>query len=339
MKKTARVLFVLLAAFVGFVFWAKSPLLSPEKMPPEGIVRLFDSPADFALPEELKIVTYNIGYASGDKNNRAVSLSRAEVEGNLNAMAKALEPLHADIVCLQEVDFHSARTFDINQMEFLGKALNLPYAAYVVTWNKRYLPWPYWPLQYQFGHIVSGQAVLSRFPLEKIETLKFEKPASNPFWYNWFYLDRIVEKVGVKIGEKTLALWNVHLEAFDAPTRLSQAERLARWIAENPSPLKLAAGDFNSVSIHRDDLEEGQKKELEDTGASIYLISEKTGLKNAETFPPFYTMPSWDPIKKIDHILYDEKVMNLLRVDTLKGLKASDHLPVWAAFKWKEKQP
>src|SRR5215467_8179763 len=193
------------ALMVALIFWAKAPAVSPKELPPWGIVRIQGVPGEEGSSirpssQELRIVTYNIGYASGVKNNTSQTLTRSEVEENLKAMAKALRELHPDLVCLQEVDFDAARTFRINEMETLARELQMPYAAYVLTWNKNYLPWPYWPPKGQFGRIVSGQAVLSRFPIEKQELLRFPKPPSNPFWYNWFYLNRIVQKVVLKNG-------------------------------------------------------------------------------------------------------------------------------------------
>jgi endonuclease/exonuclease/phosphatase family metal-dependent hydrolase len=93
------------------------------------------------------------------------------------------------------------------------------------------------------------------------------------------------------------------------------------------------AGDFNSVSVYRNDLSEQEKKELEDRGEALRRFIEITKLTNAEGPTPFFTMSSWNPVKKIDHILYDEKSTRLLSVGTVDDLKASDHLPVWGNFK------
>jgi endonuclease/exonuclease/phosphatase family metal-dependent hydrolase len=320
-----------------FILWAHAPAVSPKELPSSGIVQFAGIPSEegsssLSSPKELRIVTYNIGYASGVKNNTSEPLSRSEVEGNLKAMVKALKELRPDLVFLQEVDFDAARTFRINQMVALARGLGMPYAAYVLTWNKNYLPWPYWPLKGQFGRIVSGQAVLSRFPIEKQELLRFPKPSSNPFWYNWFYLDRIAQKIVLKGAPEPRVVWNVHLEAFDSKTRLEQVERLGRWVEEETIPEKWVAGDFNSVSVYRKDLPDEERKNLEDNGESLQRFQEITGLKNAETREAFFTIPSWAPVKKIDHIFYSEKGFRLKGTGTSSGLTASDHLPVWSEF-------
>jgi endonuclease/exonuclease/phosphatase family metal-dependent hydrolase len=323
---------VLLGAFGTFLIYAVGPAVSAREFPPSGVVKFFEPRDGPGSPlSKIRLVTYNIGYASGDKNNLPVSLSKEEVQRNLAAMAERLSEFNPDVVCLQEVDFRASRTFQINEMEFLAKALNLPYGAYAVTWNKRYLPWPYWPPQHQFGRIVSGQAILSRFPIELQDLLKFEKPESNAFWYNWFYLDRIVQKVLFQVGSQKVWLWNIHLEAFQPATRLRQAQRLADWVKGEESPFRIAAGDYNSVSEFRGELSEKQKKQLEDGGEALNAFLKASGFKNAEGSPPFFTMPSWDAFKKIDQILYDPKGFRLDRTGTTPGLTASDHLPVWSA--------
>src|SRR4029434_2931140 len=230
MRKLILSILSLPALFGAFLLWALSPAVSSHEFPHSAILQNADVPRKKAKSRKsLKIVTYNIGYASGEKNNRPLTLTREEVLENLRAMTQVLKELKPDLLLLQEVDFQSARTFGIDQMDFISRALCFHYGAYVVTWNKRYLPWPYWPPRAQFGRMVSGQAVLSRFPIEKQELFQFPKPSSNPFWYNWFYLNRIVQKLIVKWGDDTFAVFNVHLEAFDSKTRLDQAEKLGQW--------------------------------------------------------------------------------------------------------------
>jgi endonuclease/exonuclease/phosphatase family metal-dependent hydrolase len=320
-----------LACLALAIWYAASPSVKGPLFPESSIVH-FEWGASIPLekkPDKIKVLTYNIGYASGRKNNLSVHLTRPEVEANLEAMATALKKIDADVVALQEVDFQSARSFDINQFTYLAKALQMPYGAYVLTWNKNYVAWPYWPPQYHFGRIVSGQAVLSRYPIVGQDFIVMEKPKSNPFWYNWFYLNRIVQKVSLTIGDEPLKLWNVHLEAFDAKSRLQQIERVANWVKADDTQYRMVIGDFNSVSVYSPDAAKDPREKLEDKGEALQKLSEVTGFHNAELNPTFLTMPSWAPVKKIDHVFYPA-TMNLVATGTAPGLVASDHLPVWA---------
>ena len=83
---------------------------------------------------------------------------------------------------------------------------------------------PYWPPSAHFGRILSGQAVLSRYPIAKNDRIVLEKVASNPFYYNAVYLDRLAQVTEVQVGGQSVILINLHLEAFDNPTRLEQTK-------------------------------------------------------------------------------------------------------------------
>ncbi len=334
MRKIYFVLFfcLLVGGVIGF---AASPALYLHSPYSHKIVR-FPAAENFRpspYPNFLKAVTYNIGYASGEKNNLPVKWSEAEIKVNLDRIAEELRKLNPDIIGLQEVDFDSSRTHRINQFEYLAKALQMPYGAYAITWNKRYLPWPYWPPSIQYGRMVSGQAILSRYPIEHQMVLEFSKPAENPFWYNWFYLDRVAEKVRIRVGYQVIYVWNVHLEAFKAATRLNQISLLAEWVQLEANPYKWVLGDFNSISHVKENLPESLKKNLEDKGEAIEKFQQSTHLKNAEANSGFLSMPSWDPIKKIDHIFYNPEGWVELASGNVAGVNASDHLPVWSILK------
>ena len=240
-----------------------------------------------------------------------MTLSREEVLSNLDQIVWELKKLDADLLFLQEVDFHSARTFQIDQMEYLAKGLQMPFAAYVMTWNKSYVPWPYWPPKIHFGRMVSGQAILSRFPMERQEVTYFEKPAENAFWYNWFYPDRAVQKVILKNGDKKFAIWNVHLESFHAETRKKQIEKLSRLVIKEEKTL-FVAGDFN-----------------ERPGPVLNIFEKETNLKRGSGSKPIFSFSSWDPHEEIDYIYFSKNWRSVAAGNL--PLTASDHLPVWSS--------
>ena len=282
-------------------------------------------------PLGITIMTYNIGYASGDKNNLGAVLSKEEVLSNLDQIAQVIQNQNPDLIALQEVDIDAARSYHINQAEYLAKKAGYPYTATVITWNKRYVAWPYWPPQNQFGQVVSGQTILSRYPLKEQQVILFDKPKNNPFWYNWFYLDRMVQFLQVELPQGSLSIWATHLEAFDSQTREEQANILSRYIAANNNKPTLLLGDFNSISKKASNLTLKEETEIEDNGQSLAIIENMTGLINAESSITGLTFPSWKPIKKIDHIFYRSD-LKLKSVQVIEGILASDHLPLVAEF-------
>jgi endonuclease/exonuclease/phosphatase family metal-dependent hydrolase len=317
---------LLIAAFLIFLGYAIRPGVDESHLPAQGVVKFFEpsssTPSD---PSGLTVVSYNIGYASGDKNNLGDVLSRAEVEKNLAKMAVVLRPLQPDLLFLQEVDFFSHRSFDINQMERLAKDLELPYGAYAMTWNKKYVAWPYWPFSRHFGRLVSGQAVLSRYPLSEQKVESFPRPEDNPFWYNWFYLDRVIQSLVVHVGTTPVQIINVHLEAFSEKNKGRQIRRLAQFIQGLPPGPKLVAGDFNLIWSGTGDLEEDPMVHR----SLLEQFIQETGMNLAGAQSAQLTFPSWKPHKQIDLIFFSPE-FPLEKKGTLYQVPASDHLPVWA---------
>jgi endonuclease/exonuclease/phosphatase family metal-dependent hydrolase len=301
--------FLLAVASLLFL-WAGGPALDSATWPDAAVLDLRAPPATEPLPEHIRVVSYNIGYASGSLNNTGASIPTVTLMGHLNEIAYTVRQTHPDILLLQEVDFSADRTHRINQLRHLGRLLNFPYAAYATTWNKRYIPWPYWPPSRHFGRVVSGQVVLSRFPIltQEIETMA--KPAENTFWYNHFYLDRVVQRLTIRVGNQDIALWHLHLEAFARETRAAQLGTIAEWIAHLPSTTPLIiGGDLNT--------------------SALKALTASTGLIMPATLAGHPTFPSWEPSRQIDHILHSAH-FSATNGSVLQGTTSSDHLAIWA---------
>lgn len=324
LKAIGMLLALLVLAFAGFLYYAIGPATNDAEFPRSAVLQLEETKAPPAKPNPLTVVSYNIGYGSGLKNNEE-PVTEAELHANLEKMAADLQARKPDLLLMQEVDFHSKRSFDIDQMRFLAKKLGLPYAAYVLTWNKNYVAWPYWPPARHFGRVVSGQAVLSRFPIKSQQLIEFPKPANNAFWYNWFYLDRIVQHLILDVGGEPISIYNIHLEAFAEATREDQITQLGRMIKADPFEAKIAAGDFNLADL----MLEGKTDSARDQKGLLKIFAENTGLKAFGAEQPFYSMPSSEPYKLIDHIFFSPK-FRLEKAGNIADSTASDHLAVWA---------
>lgn len=335
-----------MVCLAGAALWyAVQPARADYRARPHGIRHFPHAPALATRARgAVRIVTWNVGYAYGPQNNQGRVLARDAVERNLAVIGGTLAALAPDIVLLQEVDFDAARTFGIDQLARIAEATGLPHAAWAITWNQRYIAWPYWPPRQQFGRIVSGQAVLSRFPIRAHDVHRFPKPAANAFWYNWFYLDRVAQTITMDLGGRTAALLHLHLEAFDNNAQLQQAEWVLGHFADTfdhlspPDPHILwIAGDLNSVSNVRTDtgLTPEQRQSVVDSeGKALpYFLDNSFPylFQNAETSAQL-TFPSWEPLYKIDHILYATSQVRLIGTGQPQPTTASDHLPLWADF-------
>jgi endonuclease/exonuclease/phosphatase family metal-dependent hydrolase len=325
---------------VAFYLWATAGSYPSEKY--AEIVTDGD-PNGVPARDTLTVISYNIGYLSGLANaaykpeageSAEVATGAAFFEQNLARAIATLQSLNPDLIALQEIDLDAKRSYHVNQVQALAKALGFPAWAITINWDKTYVPFPFWPPAAHFGKVVSGQAVLSRYPIQKNDRIVLEKVTHNPFFYNALYLDRLAQVTEIAIDGQPLILINLHLEAFDAPTRINQTQvvkDLAESYAENYPVLLL--GDFNSA-VNR--AEEGDIKSIEILSQSSTFLPavapDQRGNPNQATYP------SNRPAYKLDYIFYTPETLEMVstRVITEAG-QTSDHLPIAMTFKLKSK--
>lgn len=323
------VLFTLLALIGGsllalgiFLSWASSG-----RRPKDRYAEVITRPEYplRAAAETLTVVSYNLGYLSGLTNNLAVSRSPQLYEDNLQQAIQALGSVDPDLIALQEADIQADRSFNQDQVAAISTAMAYPQQAIAINWDKRYVPFPVWPPSAHFGAILSGQAVLSRWPIVRHDRVVLEPVRSNPFYYNALYLDRLAQVVEVQIGDRQLMIINVHLEAFDGPTRQRQTafvRQLAEAYAQQFPVLLL--GDFNSA-VNRP--AEGEPPSIEQLLASPLfapaVARHEWAVLEQQTFP------SDEPQYKLDYIFYTPTTIDRLEVQVLTAAaQASDHLPL-----------
>ena len=277
------------------------------------------------------VVSYNIGYLSGLANNTTEKTERSFYDKNQEQAIAAIESVNPDIVAFQEIDFASKRSYEVNQAEAIAQATKLYSGATVTSWDKNYVPFPYWPPTAHFGKMLSGQAILTRsyFPIKENRRLVLEEVADRPFFYKAFYLDRLAQVAQIELIDRPVIVINVHLEAFVEQTRVNQTE-FVRSLAEDYAKTYpvILLGDFNS-SLNR----------TEETDFSIKILMESDVLASAtpssdwESEPTF---PSDNPQFKLDYIFYTPQTIEVLetRVVTAAG-ESSDHLPLMMRFRLK----
>lgn len=316
--KYSLIFFGILILFVGgFFFYGSSSNISDREHS-----RLFHSKATDAFQKQdstFSVLTYNIGYLSGMTNNTTDKPDQKFFEANLKKAIHLLEQLNPDIVALQEIDYNSWRTYEMDQETELALD-RYPYTARAVNWDKKYVPFPYGLPSVHFGKVVSGQSILSKFKIEKQKIDTLQQVASAPFYYNSFYLERLAQAAVIKIGKKEVAIINVHLEAFDAPTRKVHTEYVLKlyqkYVKNYPT---IILGDFNSSPDEKE---------------STILPFLQAGIRSAALNPqkPEYTYSSEKPESRLDYIFYsDHLVLHDSKVVKEAGT-ISDHLPVMARF-------
>jgi endonuclease/exonuclease/phosphatase family metal-dependent hydrolase len=339
MKMILWSMFALVGLLLLFLAWAGHPWsLNPrvltgevETIEPETLSEIEEHPS------VIKVLSWNLGflYGEGSEGPGYETKERSFYEEKLERIVKEIAGWEPDILFLQEIDFSSARSHDIDQAKFIAQRAGYPYIAPAVSWEANYIPFPYWPMRNNFGRVRSGGAVLSKFPIISNEVHLLAKPRSQPWWYNIFYLHRYFQRVKIEIGEKQFQVANLHLEAFDKRDRQGQIELLREQLTN--SPLDIIAGDFNMLpaSASRRSRFQDSKDDYEDD--TSYELMMKSGL--LEVVPDeiyatdealYFTFPSSRPDRRLDYIFYRPE-LKMMKAEVLPSA-LSDHLPIRATF-------
>jgi endonuclease/exonuclease/phosphatase family metal-dependent hydrolase len=330
---------LLLLGGIGLFLWASSGQLSQGEL---ARVRSYAPVSKTPAPDSLTITTYNVGYLSGMTNNAPVARADSLFYANMDQVVAYLREVRPDLVAAQEIDFGGARVAHVHQLDTLARRLRYPAAAQSVNWDERYLPFPYGRPAVHFGRTLSGQALLSRFPIRRHVRTVLPRPPQ-PFYRDAFYLDRLAQVGVLDLGGHSLAVINVHLEAFEADTRQDQARRVNTLYLRlaNAGIPTLLVGDFNSTLSPAEAEAPVSSRKKTDAAAdrTMQLLLKNTDLRPA--IPPgtsassTATYPADAPNRQIDYILYSPRFFRPLRAQRWCGAPhpPSDHCAVTATFR------
>jgi len=288
--------------------------------------------------DTLIAMSYNLGYLSGMTNNLPQERPIKLFESNLIRAKSMIGAESPDIIGFQEIDFDSDRSKNYNQLDSLGMYHTYHQGFASVNWDKRYVPFPYWPPRLHFGKMKSGQAILSKYPIDNFECVILGRPNEAPFWYDAFYLDRLVQITDVKIGKIRMKVLNAHLEAFYPETRRRQADVVKKLVEKYSSKMPvILMGDFNSEPPWV----EGADEVMETILSSAHLESAIDQKQYNATVQKSFTSSSEEPQKMIDFILYNENFIEKIDARVVQEAgDISDHFPVIMRFKFKsENEP
>jgi endonuclease/exonuclease/phosphatase family metal-dependent hydrolase len=260
---------------------------------------------------------------------------KAFFDQKMTSLIDQIKSSSPDVICLQEVDFESARSFDINQATDLAKKANYPYVAPAVGWSSNYIPFPYWPIKRNFGRVKSGGVILSKYPIISHAIHFYQKPTSKPWWYNLFYPHRYFQKVEIEFGEKKIKVIGLHLDAYDKQDRRNQISYLVESIKTDP--VDFIVGDFNMLP----DIATKRSKFI--TNSDEYendpSFSEMKKSGMAEVIPEdiyiqdetaYMTFPASKPERRLDYIFFNPS-LKMIKAEILPSA-LSDHLPLRASF-------
>jgi len=236
----------------------------------------------------LRVVTYNIHHGEGVD----AKLDLARIAGVITAQKP-------DLVAVQEVDVRTRRTSSVDQAAGLAKLTGM-HVAFGRT------------IDYQGGQY--GNAVLSRFPVEKIEThsLPGEEPAERRG-----ALAVTVRPWGRDEGVVTFVA--THFDHQREPDRIRQVKEINRLFVKDDGAPVILAGDLNAVP---------------DSEPMRVLLKEWTDAGGANGAA---TVPADKPRRRIDYVLLrPSSGWRVVETLVVEEPLASDHRPLLAVVEWKQ---
>lgn len=247
------------------------------------------------VPEKIKIVTWNIQY--GNELKRILH----ELQNNPNLK-------NADIITLQEVCRAEGTK---HQPKIIAKALNMHYVYARSMFTD----------EIGNGYFEKGQVTLSKYPILNARILNLPKIRQT----------RIALVSDVKVKEKTIQLFNIHLENRAPIIFLSSwgRKRQMKRVLEEASKdaglrPQIILGDFNTIDVG------GCSESVEGCISILKRNGFAEGLENNCTsthclLPPFICA-------KLDWVFL--KGLRVINGGVEKACKASDHRPVWVDIEY-----
>ena len=235
--------------------------------------------------------------------------------------------------------FDSTRSPHLEEGAAIAVAAGLPHIARAPSWRANWVPFPYWPPSEHYGRMLSGGAILSRFPIVSNVVELLPKPDEQPFWYILFYLFRFLARAEIDVGGRRLTVWNAHLEAFHAKNRMLHARLVRDRIAGDDNTRVLFGGDMNALppeATKKRGFDDDAKADHEgdDTVDILRGISAlrdvfaTTSTRSSES--DHFTFPSHAPNRKLDH-LFVGNGLDVLEARVAREVGTpSDHLPIIA---------
>lgn len=201
-----------------------------------------------AAPTKLKVMAWNVKYGAGridfwfDFWGDRVQLTVDEVDANMEAIYALIREYDPDILLTSEIEVNSRRSAYYDQVRGILENTDLNYAAYIQTWDARYIA------NEGLGRMDLGNAIHSKYPIVKAERIRQEDRTDQAPHVSLFYIHRAVGRAEVDVGSgKRVAAYVVHTEAYDNDgTKKRHLRQIHELVSQEPLDFVLG-GDFNEL--------------------------------------------------------------------------------------------
>ena len=261
MKKAIKIIVIiillLLVSFGGFIVF-----MFATDYRPKAVINLNEENNKTALVEPNKIyklTTFNIGYCGldasenffmdGGTSSRCKSKEQTLV--NLEAIEDFLESDNADFNFIQEIDRHSSRSYNVNELADFKKRFTNYGSAFAQNYKVKWVPVPW---NRPMGYVDSGIYLMSKFKIN--DAKRYQLPGKESALRQLFMLDRCLIKAELPVSNgKELILINLHLSAYDkgGKVRKYQIAFLKKFIKDNykNGNYVIVGGDWNHLLSQR----------------------------------------------------------------------------------------
>lgn len=306
------------------------------------------SSADTKAPvgEELKIITYNIGFAAytpefsffmdGGKYSRAESSK--SVHSVMGGIVGLIEKENADFLMIEEVDQKATRSHHVDQRRILVNELEGYDSVFAVNYDSPYL---FYPFNEPHGKSLAGMLTFSRYNISS--SIRRSLPIETSLM-KLVDLDRCYSVSRVETdGGRELVLYTVHLSAYTSDGTIA-TEQLKMLIADMRAEYEkgnyvVCGGDFNKDLLGDSSEYFGVSGEeytwaqafptdlLEGTGLSLVATSNAPTCRNADA--PYHQAQF---VLTVDGFIVSDNVTAVEAHTVENDFKYSDHNPVAMTF-------
>ena len=296
--------------------------------------------------EELKIITYNIGFAAytpefsffmdGGEYSRAASAK--SVHSVMGGIADLLKKENADFLMIEEVDEKATRSHHVDQRKILEDSLLGYDSVFAVNYDSPYL---FYPFTSPHGKSLAGMLTFSRFNITS--SIRRSLPIETSLM-KLVDLDRCYSVSRVQTdGGKELVLYTVHLSAYTSDGTIA-TEQLKMLISDMKSEYEkgnyvVCGGDFNKDLLGDSSKYFGVSGEeytwaqafpeelLKETGLSLVASSNAPSCRNADA--PYH---EGQFVLTVDGFIVSDNVTVKESHVIENEFKFSDHNPVAMTF-------
>lgn len=234
-------------------------------------------------------MSYNIRHANPPSRKGVI---------DLEAIARTIRQEDPDLVALQEVDVHIARSESVHQAEALAKLLGMHY---------------FFARAIDFGGGEYGVAILSRYPLLDTKLVQLPEEAESEAE------DRVLATAIVELPNgRKIRFGSTHLDVMSEANRLQQVQTINAIAKAEPLPF-IVAGDFNALP------ESAAMSEL----SKVFTHTCPAACE--------FTFPQDVPDRTLDYIAFTKNAGITVQAHKVVPERyASDHLPVVATLRFQE---